>query len=62
MLAGDAMTPDIVIILGEDMPPEEQEDLASLIRGLVHNEWYGQYSNTVIGPMDSDAGVVRKFQ
>ncbi len=44
------MNADIEITLGEDMPNNEREDLTELIRGVVHNEWYGQYSNTVIGP------------
>jgi hypothetical protein len=44
------MNSDIQVILDENMPDDEREELAQLIRDTVHNEWFGQYSNTVIGP------------
>lgn len=44
------MEPDIKVILDETMSDEEREELTQQIRELVHNEWFGQYSNTVIGP------------
>jgi len=37
------------------VPAREAEDIAELIRQIVGNEWYSQYSITVLGPrLDDD--------
>lgn len=40
-----------IFIDEDDMEPEEREEFAEQLRNFVHNEWWSQYSATVIGPI-----------
>jgi hypothetical protein len=42
-----------IIIDDDSMTPEEREEFAEQLRNLVHNEWWSQFSATVIGPFES---------
>jgi hypothetical protein len=44
---------ELKIIYDEDeMTEEEHQEFVDQIRNLVHGEWWGQYSATVIGPLE----------
>jgi len=42
--------PDVIIFYDEKMTFKEREELTDSIRNLVHNEFWDQFSCTVIGP------------
>jgi hypothetical protein len=44
------MDADIHVILDDEMTDEEKFQVFQEIAALIHNEWYEQYSCTVIGP------------